>query len=149
MSAAPFITVREQTRETVKKSPARSGQRVRKSESVRVSAQTSTRRRVSTASSTFGLSTTEFVIAQCLSFTVLAVATFMMSVLLGNSMGEFERRKAVDATRKVRAAQVDIVRLRDRYDRLNNANEIGTWAMARGFSPAYGLSVRDGHVATD
>jgi hypothetical protein len=147
MSAAPYITVRERVAETKKTAPR--GQRVRKAESVRVVARPAKKKSHSKSVSTFGLSTIEFAMAQAVTFVVLAVATFMMSVLLGNTMGEFERRKAVDAATKVKVAEADMVRLREQYDRLNSASDIGDWAIARGFTPAYGLGASEGYVAAD
>ncbi|MFM9873015.1 MAG: hypothetical protein ACKVQS_06065 [Fimbriimonadaceae bacterium] len=133
MSAAPYITVREQVKESRVSRPSKSQpavkRKLRVTEDVRVSAK---------RKSQFGLSTMEFALTQCVSFALVAVATFMFSVLIGNSMGEFERRKAVDASVMVKAAQSDILRLRQQFDRMNSSTDVGDWAVARGFVPAYG-----------
>jgi hypothetical protein len=133
MSAAPYITVREQVKESRVSRPSKSQSAVKRplrvTEDVRVSAK---------RKSKFGLSTAEFALTQAVTFVLIAAATFMFSVLIGNSMSEFERRKAVDASVKVKIAQVDILRLRQDFDRLNSSTDVGDWASSRGFVAAYG-----------
>ncbi len=140
MSAAPYITVREQAKEsrTSRQSTAQPSVKrpLRVTEDVRVSAK---------RKSKFGLSTAEFALTQAVTFSLIAAATFMFSVLIGNSMSEFERRKAVDASVKVKIAQSDILRLRQEFDRLNSSTDVGAWALARGFVPAYGQAA-EGNV---
>lgn len=141
MSAAPYIHVRERAAEkrTTTKSPARRNP-------LRVEQAVSVHR---AKTQQFGLSTAEFLAAQAVLFTVFAAASFMASVLVGNTLGELERRKAVDARSQVRLAQADMVRLRQRYDRLNNAADIGDWASARGFVAAYGIGAENGIPTKD
>jgi len=129
MSAAPFITVREQVKESRPSRQPATKRPLRVTEDVRVSAK---------RKSKYGLSTAEFALTQMVTFALIAAATFMFSVLIGNSMSEFERRKAVDASVKVKNAQVDILRLRQEFDRLNSSTEASDWASARGFVAAYG-----------
>lgn len=141
MSAAPYITVRERAAETRTTQRSQTRRKLQVEESVPV--------RNRARKSTFGLSSMEFFASQAVTFAVLAAATFMLSVLVGNSMSEFERRKAVEAGARVKMASTDMVRLRQRFDRLNSSSEVGDWAMARGFVPAYGEGVGDGKISTD
>lgn len=142
MSAAPYITVREQVKESRVTRPSTTRpapkQKLRVTEDVRVSAK---------RKSQYGLSSFEFALTQSVVFALVAAATFMFSVLVGNSMSEFERRKAVDASVSVKAAQSDILRLRQRFDRLNSSTEVGDWALARGFAPAYSQGAEGNVVA--
>lgn len=141
MSAAPYIHVRERAtdKRTTTKVPA-------KRNPLRIEQAVPARR---AKSQQFGLSTAEFLVAQAVLFTVFAAASFMASVLVGNTLGELERRKAVDAHSQVRLAQADMVRLRQRYDRLNSAADIGDWATARGFVAAYGIGADNGIPTKD
>lgn len=141
MSAAPYIHVRE--RAVAKRAPAPA--QVRRNP-LRVEQALPVKRKSADA---FGLSAMEFAAAQGVLFAVVAAATFMASVLVGNTVGELERRKAVDAGSQVRLAQADMVRLRQRFDRLNSATDIGDWAMARGFVAAYGAGADSGKATKD
>lgn len=142
MSAAPYITVRERATDSRTTQRSHTRRKLHVEEAVPV-------RTRSKKKSTFGLSSLEFFASQAVLFAVLAASTFMLSVLVGNSMSEFERRKAVEAGTRVKVAQADIIRLRQRFDRLNSSAEVGDWAVARGFIPAYGEGADSGQISTD
>ncbi|QYK53496.1 MAG: hypothetical protein KF824_01075 [Fimbriimonadaceae bacterium] len=132
MSAAPYITVREQYTQT-KRKPA---PRPRPTEAASVAVKP---RRKAKA----GMNAIEFAVSQVVTFTVVAAIVFGFSVLMGSSFNEIARRQTAAATTRARAAETDIVRLRDRLDRLSNASVVGDWAKTRGFVPAYGKGVEE------
>jgi hypothetical protein len=136
MSAAPFITVRERA-QAVQPKKSRV-QPAHPAHAALLVVKQGSRGRAKVKSES-GLSGAEFFAFLTIGFAVMATATFMLSVLVGNSMVEMERRKAIDARGQVGAAQTEITRLRNRFDRLNSASEIGSWALARGFVPAYSM----------
>lgn len=132
MSAAPYITVREQYTQT-KRKPA---PRIRPAEEASVAVKPRAKKKA-------GMNSLEFAASQFVMFSVVVAIVFGFSVLTGSSLNEMARRQTATATTRARAAESDIVRLRDRLDRLSNASVVGNWAKTRGFVPSYGKGVEE------
>ncbi len=129
MSAAPYIQVRTQYKQR-QSTPAPPHQPNR-----------SARRRAARSSSSV-----EQLVAHLVLFAVVAGGAYGFSSLLGNAKAELARQETIDASRRARRAELDIVRLRDSVDRLGNAEVVGEWAIARGFVPAFGEGAHAGSV---
>lgn len=132
MSAAPYITVREQYTQTKRKPSPRH----RPAEAATVAVKPRKKAKG-------GMNSIEFVVSQSVMYVVVVAIVFGFSVLTGSSFNEIARRQTAAATTRARAAETDIVRLRDRLDRLSNASVVGDWAKTRGFVPAYGKGVEE------
>ncbi|MCA0360519.1 MAG: hypothetical protein LCH41_05650 [Armatimonadetes bacterium] len=135
MSAAPFLTVREREREQVKRSPR--SQRAAVAEPTtrpNVSPRCNHKATYKRASKGVGI---EWILGQLALFGLVVAATFLFSVLMGNSLMEKARHDTIKAQGRTKVARQDMVRLRSRLDRLTNTAVVADWASARGFVPSY------------